>query len=77
MTKEKYEYLEEIQKEDLEEYLNDVLFTEDSALATDEKPLDEMNILEMVDYFIEQGMTEEQASDLAHAEWQARTINDM
>ena len=45
--------------------------------TTDEKSLDEMNILEMVDYFMVQGMTEEQATDLAHAEWQARTINDM
>ena len=46
------------------------------ALESDEKPLSEMNILEMVDYFMEQGMTEEQANDLAHAEWQARKIND-
>ena len=37
-----------------------------------EKPLSEMNILEMVDHFMEQGMTEEQANDLAHSEWQAR-----
>ena len=29
-----------------------------------------MNILEIVDHFIEQGMTEEQANDLAHSEWQ-------
>ena len=35
------------------------------AIETEEKPLEEMNILEMVDYFIEQGMTEEQANDLA------------
>lgn len=46
------------------------------AIETEEKPLEEMNILEMVDYFMEQGMTEEQANDLAHAEWQARKIND-
>lgn len=42
----------------------------------DEKPLEEMNILEMVDYFMEQGMTEEQANDLANSEWQARKINE-
>ena len=46
------------------------------AMETDEKPLEEMNILEMVDYFIEQGMTEEQANDLANSEWQARKINE-
>lgn len=45
------------------------------AIETEEKPLEEMNTLEMVDYFMEQGMTEEQANDLAHAEWQARKIN--
>ena len=45
------------------------------AVETEEKPLAEMNILEMVDHFMEQGMTEEQANDLAHAEWQARKIN--
>ena len=45
------------------------------AIETDEKPLEEMNILEMVDYFMEQGMTEEQANDLAHAEWQARDVS--
>lgn len=44
------------------------------AIETEEKPLEEMNILEMVDYFMEQGMTEEQANDLAHAEWQARDV---
>ena len=41
-----------------------------------EKPLSEMNILEMVEYFMDQGMTEEQANDLANSEWQARQIND-
>ena len=46
------------------------------AMETDEKPLEEMNILEMVDYFMEQGMTEEQANDLANSEWQARKINE-
>ena len=44
------------------------------TVETEEIPLDEMNILEMVDYFMEQGMTEEQANDLAHAEWQARDV---
>ena len=44
------------------------------AIETDEKPLEEMNILEMVDYFMEQGMTEEQANDLANSEWQARDV---
>lgn len=46
------------------------------AMETDEKPLAEMNILEMVDYFMEQGMTEKQANDLANSEWQARKINE-
>ena len=46
------------------------------TMENDEKPLAEMNILEMVDYFMEQGMTEEQANDLANSEWQARTINE-
>ena len=44
------------------------------AVETDEKSLEEMNILEMVDYFMEQGMTEEQANDLANSEWQARDV---
>lgn len=46
------------------------------TIEPDEKPLAEMNILEMVDYFMEQGMTEEQANDLANSEWQARKINE-
>jgi len=46
------------------------------AMENDEKPLAEMNILEMVDYFMEQGMTEEQANDLANSDWQARKINE-
>ena len=46
------------------------------AIETEEKPLEEMNILEMVDYFMEQGMTEEQANDLANAEWQARDVRE-
>ena len=45
-----------------------------SAVSEEEKPLDDMNILEMVDYFMEQGMTEEQANDLAEKEWQARDV---
>lgn len=48
----------------------------DMTIETDAKPLAEMNILEMVEYFIEQGMTEEQANDLANSEWQARKINE-
>ena len=44
------------------------------AIETEEIPLEEMNILQMVDYFMEQGMTEEQANDLANAEWQARDV---
>lgn len=35
------------------------------------------DILEMVDYFMEQGMTEEQANDLANSEWQARKTNQV
>ena len=64
---------------DIDRHYGEIMKERESelALATDEKSLDEMNILEMVDYFMEQGMTEEQANDLAHAEWQARTINDM
>ena len=46
------------------------------AMENDEKPLAEMNILEIVDYFMEQGMTEEQANDLANSEWQVRKINE-
>ena len=63
---------------DIDRHYGEIMKERESelALATDEKSLDEMNILEMVDYFMEQGMTEEQASDLALAEWQARTIND-
>ena len=44
------------------------------AIETEEIPLEEMNILQMVDYFMEQGMTEEQANELANAEWQARDV---
>ena len=63
---------------DIDRHYGEIMKERESefALETDEKPLDEMNILEMVDYFMEQGMTEEQANDLAHAEWQARTIID-
>ena len=45
-----------------------------AAAHEGEKTIEEMNILEMVDYFMEQGMTEEQANDLANAEWQARDV---
>lgn len=40
------------------------------------EPLSEMNVLEMVDHFMAQGMTEEQASELANSEWQARQSCD-
>lgn len=55
-------HLKEIQREKEEQAVEDDI----------EKPLSEMNILEMVDHFMAQGMTEEQANDLANAEWQAR-----
>lgn len=45
-----------------------------AAAHEGEKTIEEMNILEMVDYFMEQGMTEEQANDLANAEWKARDV---
>ena len=63
---------------DIDRHYGEIMKERESELAleTDEKPLDEMNILEMVDYFMGQGMTEEQANDLAHAEWQARTTID-
>lgn len=63
---------------DIDRHYGEIMKERESELAleTDEKPVDEMNILEMVDYFIEQGMTEEQANNLALAEWQARKIND-
>ena len=51
--------------------------TEMIAAPEEEKNLEEMNILEMVDYFMEQGMTEEQANDLANSEWQARKTNQV
>ena len=49
--------------------------TEMIAAPEEEKNLEEMNILEMVAYFMEQGMTEEQANDLANSEWRARKAN--
>ena len=63
---------------DIDRHYADIMKEREAEMAieTEEKPLEEMNILEMVDYFMEQGMTEEQANDLAHAEWQARKIND-
>lgn len=39
------------------------------------KPVPEMNILEMVEYGMDQGMSEEQANDFGNAEWQARQDN--
>ena len=39
--------------------------------ATD-KNIEEMNVLEMIGHFMSQGMTEEQANDLANTEWQVR-----
>ncbi len=61
---------------DIDRHYGEIMKERESevALESDEKPLSEMNILEMVDYFMEQGMTEEQANDLAHAEWQARDV---
>lgn len=63
---------------DIDRHYADIMKEREAEMAieTEEKPLEEMNILEMVDYFMEQGMTEEQANDLAHAEWQAKKIND-
>ena len=52
---------ESVQEQDLSEL--------DSLMS---KPLSEMNVLEMVDYFMGQGMSEEQANELANSEWQAR-----
>ena len=62
---------------DIDRHYADIMKEREAEMAieTEEKPLEEMNTLEMVDYFMEQGMTEEQANDLAHAEWQARKIN--
>ena len=34
----------------------------------------QMNVLEMVDYFMSQGISEEQANELAAAEWEARKV---
>ncbi len=60
---------------DIDRHYGEIVKELETELATEaEKPLDEMNILEMVDYFMEQGMTEEQANDLANAEWQARDV---
>ena len=62
---------------DIDRHYADIMKEREAEIAieTEEKPLAEMNILEMVDHFMEQGMTEEQANDLAHAEWQSRKIN--
>ena len=63
---------------DIDRHYADIMKERESEMAieTEEKPLEEMNILEMVDYFMEQGMTEEQANDLANAEWQARDVRE-
>ena len=63
---------------DIDRHYADIMKERESEMAieTEEKPLEEMNILEMVDYFMEQGMTEEQANDLANAEWQARDMRE-
>ena len=61
---------------DIDKHYGEIMKEREAEMTveTEEIPLDEMNILEMVDYFMEQGMTEEQANDLAHAEWQARDV---
>lgn len=61
---------------DIDRHYGEIMKEREAELAieTEEKPLEEMNILEMVDYFMDQGMTEEQANDLANAEWQARDV---
>ena len=63
---------------DIDRHYADIMKERESEMAieTEEKPLEEMNILEMVDYFMEQGMTEEQANDLVNAEWQARDVRE-
>ena len=63
---------------DIDRHYADIMKEREAEMAieTEEKPLEEMNILEMVDYFMEQGMTEEQANDLANAEWQARDVRE-
>ncbi len=40
------------------------------------KPLSEMNVLEMVEHFMAQGMSDDQASELANSEWQARKMQE-
>ena len=61
---------------DIDKHYGEIMKEREAEVTVENKeiPLDEMNILEMVDYFMEQGMTEEQANDLAHAEWQARDV---
>lgn len=63
---------------DIDRHYADIMKEREAEMTieTEEKPLEEMNILEMVDYFMEQGMTEEQANDLANAEWQARDVRE-
>ena len=60
---------------DIDRHYADIMKEREAEMMVEpEKPLSEMNILEMVDHFMEQGMTEEQANDLAHSEWQARDV---
>ena len=63
---------------DIDKHYAEIMKEREAAVleAEQDTPLSEMNILEMVDYFMDQGMTEEQANDLANAEWQARKNND-
>lgn len=58
--------------EDIDRNYTTIVKEREAELTEQEKPLSEMNVLEMVDHFMEQGMTEEQANDLANSEWQAR-----
>ena len=62
---------------DIDRNYAEVMKEREAEIEVEEpKPLSEMNVLEMVEYFMDQGMTEEQANDLANSEWQARQIND-
>ena len=62
---------------DIDRNYAEVMKEREAEIEVEEpKPLSEMNVLEMVEYFMDQGMTEEQANDLANSEWQVRQIND-
>ena len=58
--------------EDIDRNLAAIVKEREAEFTEQEKPLSEMNVLEMVEHFMAQGMTEEQANDLANSEWQAR-----